>query len=70
MRLRTASHEGRPDTGYSAPDRKNMGMTIICMTPMNDCICLMRAATMIPNAVMAKASSSCRPKMPRISTGS
>ncbi len=31
---------------------KNIGMTTICMTPMNDCICVIRAATMTPNAVM------------------
>jgi hypothetical protein len=49
---------------------KNIGITIICMTPMNDCICLMRAATITPNAVMLNASSSCRAKMPRISSGS
>ena len=44
-------------------------MTIICITPMNDCICLMRTATMTPNAVMLKASSSCSAKTPRISAG-
>jgi hypothetical protein len=47
-----------------------MGLTIICMTPMNDRICLMRTATITPNAVIAKASSSWRPKTPRVSTGS
>ena len=49
---------------------KNIGITTICMTPMNDCICLIRAATITPNAVIANASSSCRPKMPRSRTGS
>ena len=46
---------------------KNIGMTIICVTPMNDCICLMRAAIITPNAVMANASSSISPKTPRTS---
>ncbi len=31
---------------------KNIGMTIICITPMNDCICLIRAAIITPKAVM------------------
>jgi hypothetical protein len=48
---------------------KNIGITIICMTPMNDCICLMRTAIITPNAVIENASSSCRPKIPRISSG-
>ena len=46
---------------------KNIGITTICMTPMKDCICLMRAATITPKAVMLNASSSCRARMPRIS---
>ena len=54
-------------TGNSAPEMKNIGITIICMTPMKDCICLMRTATITPNAVMLNASSSCSAKMPRIS---
>ena len=49
---------------------KNIGITIICMTPMNDCICLIRTAIITPNAVIANASSSCRMKIPRISSGS
>ena len=48
---------------------KNIGITIICMTPMNDCICLIRTAIITPNAVIANASRSCRTKMPRISSG-
>jgi hypothetical protein len=70
MRLSAASHVGSPATGQSAPDRHNIGITIICITPMNDCICLMRIATITPNAVMLNASSSCRAKMPSSSSGS
>jgi hypothetical protein len=44
-----------------------MGITTICMTPMKAVICLMRAATITPKAVMLKASRSCRARMPRIS---
>ena len=47
---------------------KNIGVTIICMTPMNDCICLIRAAIITPNAVIENASSSCRKKISRIIT--
>jgi anti-sigma regulatory factor (Ser/Thr protein kinase) len=54
----------------STPEMKNSGMMIICITPMNDCICLIRPATITPKAVIVNASSSCRPKMPRISSGS
>ena len=64
-RFRTASQPGRPVTGNSAPEMKNIGITTICVTPMNDCICLMRTATITPNAVIANASSSIIPKMPR-----
>ena len=70
MRFRNASQAGSPATGNSAPEMKNIGITTICITPMNDCICLMRAATITPNAVMLNASRSCRPKTPRISSGS
>ena len=49
---------------------KNIGITTICIRPMNDWICLMRAATITPKAVIAKASSSWRQKTPTISTGS
>ena len=45
---------------------KYIGITIICMTPMNDCICLMRIATLRPNAVIANASSSCSASTPKI----
>ena len=70
MRLRTVSQPGRPAAGNSAPEMKNIGITIICMTPMNDCICLIRTAIITPNAVIANASSSCSTKIPRISSGS
>ena len=49
---------------------KNIGITTICITPMNDCICLIRTAIITPNAVIANASASCRTKIPRISSGS
>ena len=49
---------------------KNIGITIICMTPMNDCICLIRTAIITPNAVIVNASSSCSMKIPMISSGS
>ena len=45
MRLSTVSQAGRPAAGNSAPEMKYIGIMIICMTPMNDCICLMRIAT-------------------------
>ncbi len=48
---------------------KNIGITIICMTPKNDCICLIRIAIITPKAVIVNASSSWRPKIPRISSG-
>jgi hypothetical protein len=35
---------------------KNIGITIICIRPMNDCICLMRAATITPNAGRSRHS--------------
>ena len=34
------SHCGRPETGKSAPERKYIGMINICVSAMNDCICL------------------------------
>lgn len=34
-------------------------MIAICMIAMNDCICVMRAATITPKAVIANASSIC-----------
>ena len=49
---------------------KNIGITTICISPMNDCIWVMRTATMTPKAVMLNASSSWRAKTPRISPGS
>src|SRR5580693_9309028 len=36
-----------------------MGMIAICISAMNDCIWVMRAATITPKAVIANASSSC-----------
>ena len=67
MRLRKASQPGRLATGKSAPEMKNIGITISCIRPMKDCICLTRTAAITPKAVMLKASSSCRPKTPTIS---
>ena len=61
--MSTASQAGSPATGNSAPEMKNIGITIICMTPMNDCICLIRTAIITPKAVIEKASSSCRMKI-------
>ncbi len=43
---------------------KNIGITTIWVTPMKDWIWVMRAAIITPNAVMLKASSSCRAKTP------
>ena len=68
--LRKFSQAGSPATGKNTPAMKNIGVTIICITPMNDCICLMRIAIMTPNAVIENASSSCSAKTPRIITGS
>ena len=68
-RLRTASQPGRFATGNSAPEMKNIGITIICITPMNDCICLIRTAIITPNAVIANARNSCRMKTPMMSRG-
>ena len=70
MRLRIVSQVGSAATENSAPEMKNIGITIICMTPMNDCICLMRTATITPKAVIANASASCRKKTPRSISGS
>ena len=53
----------------SAPEMKNIGMMIICITPKNDCICLMRTAIITPKAVIANASNSWRTKIPTISAG-
>ncbi len=58
MRLRISSQRGSPATGNSAPERKYIGMITICISAMNDCICVIRAATITPKAVIAKASSS------------
>ena len=46
-----------------------MGITTICMSPMNVCIWVMRAATITPKAVMVNASSSWSPKIPRSMAG-
>ena len=51
-----------------APDKKNSGMISICVSAMNDCIWLTRAAAMTPKAVMVNASSSWIPKTARISS--
>jgi len=58
MRLRISSHWGSPVTGKIAPERKYMGMIAICISAMNDCIWVMRAAIMTPKAVIANASRS------------
>ena len=47
---------------------KNIGITIICMTPKNACICLIFTAIMTPKAVIVNASNSCRAKIPTISS--
>ena len=60
-RVETVEHReprGRPATGNIAPEKKNIGMIAICMSAMKDCICVMRAATITPKAVIANASSS------------
>jgi hypothetical protein len=57
-RFNTLSQVGSPDTGKSAPEMKKSGMITICISAMNDCIWLMRAAIITPNAVSANASSS------------
>jgi hypothetical protein len=41
---------------------KNIGMTSIWVSAMNDCIWLIRAAAITPKAVMAKASRTCSAK--------
>ena len=69
MRLRIVSHGGSDATEKSAPEMKNIGMIAICMTAMNDCIWVMRAAAVMPKAVIANASSSCRPKISSSSVG-
>ena len=48
---------------------KNIGMTSICVSAMNDCICVMRAAAITPKAVIAKASSTCSAKISSSSAG-
>ena len=45
---------------------KNIGMIAICMSAMKDCTWLMRAATITPKAVIAKASKSCSAKISSI----
>ncbi len=56
-------------TGNIAPERKNSGMISICVNAMNDWICLMRAATITPNAVSMYASRVCMANTSRISDG-
>jgi hypothetical protein len=56
--LRISSHCGNPATGKIAPERKYIGMIAICISAMKDCICVIRAAIITPNAVIANASSS------------
>ena len=51
------SQRGRPTSGYRIPDRNISGIRIICIRPIIACICLIRAATTSPNAVMVKPSS-------------
>ena len=57
-RFRIVNHSGSPAAGNSAPEMKYIGMMIICITPMNDCIVLIRIATLRPNAVITNASNS------------
>ena len=68
-RLSTVSQPGSPAAGNSAPEMKNIGVITICITPMNDCICLIRTAIITPNAVIENASSSCSTSTSRIITG-
>ncbi len=46
-----------------------IGVITIWVTPMNDCICLIRIAIITPNAVIANASSNCSTSSSRIITG-
>jgi hypothetical protein len=59
-RVITVSQPGRPLSGKSAPDRKSMGMSSICMTTWKDSIFWIRLATNTPKVVIATAIRSSR----------
>ncbi len=44
-------------------------MITICISAMNDCICVTRAATITPNAVIVKASSELDRRTPSTISG-
>ena len=67
--MRMVSQAGSPDTGKIAPERKYIGIITIWVIAMNDWICLIRAATMTPKAVIVKARTSCSAKTSSSRTG-
>ena len=69
IRFKMVSQVGRLRDGNIDPDRKYIGMTMSMFKAMNDCICWMRDAIIIPNAQMVNASSSWIPNTSIIRTG-
>jgi hypothetical protein len=57
-RVRTCSHTGRFDSGYSAPERKNMGIRNTCVNAKNVWMFFILAASITPSAVRVNDSSS------------
>lgn len=67
--LRKFSQFGRLVSGKNTFVMKNIGVMIICMIFMNDCICLMCIVTIMLNVVIVNVSSSCSAKILMISSG-